>query len=180
MGCEWCAFDTDGRTALKAPYCTSLNSCFGGVQGLAAYSEEGMDCSDLGNTIAPGNGSDFRRYVRPNRSSNACGPSRWWYHGHIRTFGSGRVLVSPSRGSYGRRQTRSLRQQRIRFVSPTLRRICRRRISFRRRFWRFGRRKRRRQRTIERRQRSSAGIVRKREHGNWTGATAALSPRTTD
>lgn len=40
VGCEWCSFDSDGRTSLKAPYCASLNSCFGGVQGLAAYSEE--------------------------------------------------------------------------------------------------------------------------------------------
>ncbi|XP_061730052.1 VWFA and cache domain-containing protein CG16868 [Cydia pomonella] len=41
LGCEWCQVDTDGRSQLSTPYCTSQSSCFNGVLGAVTPYGEG-------------------------------------------------------------------------------------------------------------------------------------------
>lgn len=41
LGCEWCQIDTDGRTPLTAPFCTSQSTCFNGVLGAVTPYGEG-------------------------------------------------------------------------------------------------------------------------------------------
>lgn len=41
LGCEWCQIDTDGRTRLSTPFCTSQSTCFSGVLGAVTPYGEG-------------------------------------------------------------------------------------------------------------------------------------------
>lgn len=41
LGCEWCQIDTDVRTPLSAPFCTSQQTCFNGVLGAVTPYGEG-------------------------------------------------------------------------------------------------------------------------------------------
>lgn len=58
LGCEWCQIDTDGKTPLPAPFCTSQSTCFNGVLGAVTPYGEGtfghMNRDALGNYSAIG------------------------------------------------------------------------------------------------------------------------------
>ncbi|CAH0407090.1 unnamed protein product [Chilo suppressalis] len=41
LGCEWCQIDTDARTPLSSPFCTSQSTCFNGVLGAVTPYGEG-------------------------------------------------------------------------------------------------------------------------------------------
>ncbi|KAI5643387.1 cache domain-containing protein [Phthorimaea operculella] len=41
LGCEWCQIDTDGKSPLSTPFCTSQSTCFNGVLGAVTPYGEG-------------------------------------------------------------------------------------------------------------------------------------------